>query len=161
MFISDESDTLPKSDHLKPRIHMKRGSALPAQVNGFTTTVSEVKITQAASLAGSEAEENSTSQDELQDPAEWLETQRAKGHDDKLLVMILNATTMQASIAGPTLQHYLQHNKLPEATRGVWSAEDDAMLVQHSRKANRMLIKKHGMAALQERKVHLETMRQL
>lgn len=156
----DESDPRPKFGDLETQIHIGRKFPPAVQVNRVATDLFKEKKAQPNSSAECDTEGGFTSQDELQDTAEWLVMQRAKGHDDKLLAMILNAATMQVSVAGTTLRYYLQHNKLPGTKRGVWTAEDDAMLVQHSRKANRMLIKKHGVAALQQRKVHLETLRQ-
>ena len=104
-------------------------------------------------------ENESESEEKQEGISDWIKRKLRKGYSEEILTLVLNASMMNANLARKALAYYQKFNRLPNTKPGIWTEEDDNMLLMHSRKGKRALIEKHGREALDKRRKYLETMK--
>ena len=101
--------------------------------------------------------ESVVSQTEINAQCEaWVETHVKEGFSPELVVMVLNSTTMDTSLAGEVLRQMGREGEVPSDRRGVWTQSDDEALASPDARQIQRLQKKHGEDGLKSRWEFLE-----
>ena len=148
----DYEDLMSQRTGLLEAPFAPQSDILPSIEEKGTETIGSNKQT-------NDAENESESEEKQESISDWIKRQLKRGHSEEILTLVLNASMMNANLARKALSYHKKFKRLPNTKPGIWTEEDDNMLLMHSRKGKRTLIEKHGREALDQRREYLETIK--